>query len=104
MYCKPNGHIIAVPRRLCEKGQMSSVMKCCVILHNMVVEELDTLVELETSKEIGESPVGSDVECCFKWKSRNGMMTYVWGEQVLTPVLKMEFTVLSVQSTNTENR
>ena len=43
---------------------MKTIMYCCVILHNMVVEEKRTLVEIEEGSAIN-TVVSDEVECCF---------------------------------------
>lgn len=58
-------HIVALPSRLWKKSDMTTVMYCCLILHNMVVNEKRPLVELESRERTHHIRVTDDVECCF---------------------------------------
>lgn len=60
-------HIIALFSRLWDKGVMKDVMYCCVILHNMMVNEKRPLVKLKEHGRAAarEVRVGEDVKTCF---------------------------------------
>lgn len=59
-------HILAVPSRLWKTEDMRMIIYCCVILHNIVVEELRPLVELTERNSVANVRVGDAVEYCFE--------------------------------------
>lgn len=58
--------IVALPSRFLRKGEMQAKMKCCVILHKMMVKQLNTLVELNSTNKAGAERVAEDKEYCYE--------------------------------------
>lgn len=50
-------HILAIPSRQCYKSNMDHVVKCCSILHSMIVEEKDENCTMNTKTIVSEDPL-----------------------------------------------